>query len=127
MTPCGRLVNWPAPKVFYAGSPRVLLFGLLYGLLRRRVNIPPMPVWAFLLFGMGPIALDGFSQLFSQLLKTFARSPPGITDHHRLLAADGVQHTVVLGNDTDCCPQAVLAHLASCSASAGRWPRSASP
>lgn len=44
----------------------VLLFGLLYGLLRGRLNIPPLPVWAFLIFGMGPIALDGFSQLLSQ-------------------------------------------------------------
>jgi len=25
-----------------------------------------LPLWAFLIFGMGPIALDGFSQLFSQ-------------------------------------------------------------
>jgi len=44
----------------------VLLGGLLYGLLRKRVNIKPLPLWAFLIFGMGPIALDGFSQLFSQ-------------------------------------------------------------
>ncbi len=44
----------------------VLLFGLLYGLLRGRVNFKPLPIWAFIVFGMGPIALDGFSQLFSQ-------------------------------------------------------------
>jgi uncharacterized membrane protein len=44
----------------------VLVFGLLYALLRRRFNIKPLPVWAFLIVGMGPIALDGFSQLFSQ-------------------------------------------------------------
>jgi len=55
----------------------VLLAGLFYGLLRRfrpvnmdgqLVGIKPLPVWAFLLFGLGPIALDGFSQLFSQYI-----------------------------------------------------------
>jgi len=53
----------------------VLVGGLLYGLLRRRINIKPLPVWAFLLFGLGPIALDGFSQLFSQYLAALA---PGL-------------------------------------------------
>lgn len=46
----------------------VLLTGLLYGLLRRRMSIRPLPIWAFLIIGLGPIALDGFSQLFSQYL-----------------------------------------------------------
>jgi uncharacterized membrane protein len=50
----------------------VLLGGLLYGLLRRRMTIKPLPLWAFLLFGLGPIALDGFSQLFSQYLVVLA-------------------------------------------------------
>jgi uncharacterized membrane protein len=44
----------------------IFIFGLLYALLRTRINFKPLPVWAFLLVGMGPIALDGFSQLFSQ-------------------------------------------------------------
>ncbi len=44
----------------------VLLGGLLYGLVRRRYKVKPLPVWAFIVFGLGPIALDGFSQLFSQ-------------------------------------------------------------
>jgi uncharacterized membrane protein len=44
----------------------VLIGGIFYGLLRRRWKIPALPLWAFLIFGMGPIALDGFSQLFSQ-------------------------------------------------------------
>lgn len=43
----------------------VLVGGLLYALLRRRFNIKPLPFWLFLLIGMGPIGLDGFSQLFS--------------------------------------------------------------
>jgi uncharacterized membrane protein len=42
----------------------VLIGGLLYGLLRKRVNIRPLPLILFLIIGMGPIALDGFSQLF---------------------------------------------------------------
>lgn len=40
--------------------------GLVYALLRRRGVLRPMPFWLFLLIGLGPIALDGFSQLFSQ-------------------------------------------------------------
>lgn len=53
----------------------VLIGGLLYGLLRRRYRIKPMPVWAFIIFGLGPIALDGFSQLFSQ----FGAAFPGLS------------------------------------------------
>lgn len=44
----------------------VLIGGLVYGLVRRRHKVKPLPIWAFILFGLGPIALDGFSQLFSQ-------------------------------------------------------------
>lgn len=44
----------------------VLLGSIGYGLLRKRVKIPPMPIWLFFLLGLGPIALDGFSQLFGQ-------------------------------------------------------------
>lgn len=44
----------------------VLIGSVLYGLLRRRFKIRPLPIWAFILLGLGPIALDGFSQLFSQ-------------------------------------------------------------
>ncbi len=43
----------------------ILLAGLTYGLLRRRVPIRAMPWWAFLLIGIVPIGLDGFSQLFA--------------------------------------------------------------
>ncbi len=49
----------------------VLVGGLIFGLLRRRVDIKPMPFWLFLLVGLGPIALDGFSQLFSQFFIGF--------------------------------------------------------
>ena len=44
----------------------VLIGSLLYLGLRRRFKIRPLPIWAFVLIGLGPIAADGFSQLFSQ-------------------------------------------------------------
>jgi uncharacterized membrane protein len=42
----------------------VLIWGLVYGVLRQRFRIKPLPFLVFLIVGMGPIALDGFSQLF---------------------------------------------------------------
>lgn len=42
----------------------ILFFGLLFGLVNRR--IPPLHWTLWLLIGIGPIGLDGFSQLFSQ-------------------------------------------------------------
>ena len=42
----------------------VLIGGLLYGVLRRYRKIRPLPFIFFLILGMGPIGLDGFSQLF---------------------------------------------------------------
>ena len=42
----------------------ILLFGLLYALTGRR--IPALPWYLWLLIGLVPIGLDGFSQLFSQ-------------------------------------------------------------
>jgi len=42
----------------------VFVGGLVYGLLRRRYDIKPLPLIAFIIIGMGPIGLDGFSQLF---------------------------------------------------------------
>lgn len=45
----------------YAG---ILLFGLLYGLARKR--IPALPWYLWIIIGIGPIALDGLSQLLSQ-------------------------------------------------------------
>lgn len=46
----------------YAG---ILLGGLLFGLARKRVK--PLPLWAWVVFGVGPIALDGGSQLLGEL------------------------------------------------------------
>ncbi|MEW5986075.1 MAG: DUF2085 domain-containing protein [Chloroflexota bacterium] len=42
----------------------VLIGGLLYGLLRRWFHIKPLRLLPFIVIGMGPIGLDGFSQLF---------------------------------------------------------------
>ncbi len=43
----------------------LLLFGLVYALANRR--LPPLHWTLWILIGLGPIGLDGFSQLFSQM------------------------------------------------------------
>jgi uncharacterized membrane protein/glutaredoxin len=43
----------------------IVLFGLIYGLTKRK--LPPLHWALWILIGLGPIGLDGFSQLFSQL------------------------------------------------------------
>jgi uncharacterized membrane protein len=43
----------------------LVLFGLIYALVKRK--LPALPWWAWILIGLGPIGLDGFSQLFSQM------------------------------------------------------------
>ncbi len=42
----------------------MLLFGILFALTGRRIK--SLPWWLWILIGLGPIGLDGFSQLFSQ-------------------------------------------------------------
>ena len=44
----------------------IFLFGLLYVLVRRRVH--PLPWWAYVGFGLVPIAVDGGYQAFSYLV-----------------------------------------------------------
>jgi uncharacterized membrane protein len=46
----------------------ILLIGLLYGLLRRRFKVPPLPWWAYLGFGILPMLLDGGYQFLSYAL-----------------------------------------------------------
>jgi len=46
----------------------VLIGGLVYAMLRNRFNIKPLPLWIFIVIGIAPIAIDGFSQLFSYWL-----------------------------------------------------------
>lgn len=43
----------------------ILVGGLLFGMLRYRLKVPSLPFVLFVILGLGPIALDGFSQLFS--------------------------------------------------------------
>ncbi len=43
----------------------ILLFGLIYAVAKRR--LPPLHWALWILIGLGPIGLDGFSQLFSQM------------------------------------------------------------
>jgi uncharacterized membrane protein len=50
----------------------IFLGGVLYAIVRRFREIKPLPVIVFIIVGMGPIALDGFSQLFSY---AFAPTP----------------------------------------------------
>jgi uncharacterized membrane protein len=46
----------------------ILLFGLTYGLLRRRFRVVPLPWWAYLGFGILPMLLDGGYQFLSYAL-----------------------------------------------------------
>jgi uncharacterized membrane protein len=43
----------------------ILIGGLIFGLVRYRIKVRPLPLILFIIIGLGPIALDGFSQLFS--------------------------------------------------------------
>jgi uncharacterized membrane protein len=43
----------------------ILVFSILFALTGK--NMKPLPFWAWVVFGLLPIALDGFSQLFSQV------------------------------------------------------------
>lgn len=48
----------------------MVLGGLIYSALRKRWEIPPLPVWAYVVFGLLPMGLDGGYQLLSQLAAT---------------------------------------------------------
>jgi len=50
----------------------MLAFGLIYSLPGVRQRVRPLPWLAYGLIGIAPIALDGFSQLFSQLPDSIA-------------------------------------------------------
>jgi uncharacterized membrane protein len=55
----------------------IFVGGVLYALLRRRYRIKPLPFIAFVVLGMGPIGLDGFSQLFGYWATPIDGSAPG--------------------------------------------------
>jgi uncharacterized membrane protein len=42
----------------------ILIGGLVYGALRRRFDVKPLSLILFIIVGLGPVGLDGFSQLF---------------------------------------------------------------
>jgi uncharacterized membrane protein len=44
----------------------ILLFGILFVILKKKIK--PLPVWAWIIFGLAPIGFDGGSQIFSQLI-----------------------------------------------------------
>lgn len=43
----------------------MFVFGVIFAVTGRRIK--PLPFWWWVLIGLGPIGLDGFSQLFSQI------------------------------------------------------------
>lgn len=43
----------------------LLIFSLIFSLDRVRSRLRPVPIWLYILLGLGPIGLDGFSQLLS--------------------------------------------------------------
>lgn len=50
----------------------IFLAGLVYGLLRRRGRVRPLPLWAYILFGVIPIAFDGGIQFVTAILAWYA-------------------------------------------------------
>ncbi len=44
------------------------LAGMLYSLLRRRLGLKPLPIWAYIAFGIIPMGLDGGIQWLTYLL-----------------------------------------------------------
>jgi uncharacterized membrane protein len=46
----------------------IFVFGLLFGVLRRRWHVRPLPWWAYILLGLVPMGFDGGYQLLSYAL-----------------------------------------------------------
>lgn len=51
--------------------------GVVYGLVRKRVKVPPLPLWLYFVFGVMPMMLDGGVQWISYALWQFI---PGLLD-----------------------------------------------
>lgn len=58
----------------------LFIFGLVYGLLRRRWKVSPLPWWAYIGLGIMPMLLDGGYQFLSYALYMFWPESP-ITPH----------------------------------------------
>lgn len=54
----------------------IMLAGLAYSLLRDRVKIRPLPVWAYIAFGIVPIGMDGGYQWITYILSILLTSSP---------------------------------------------------
>jgi uncharacterized membrane protein len=54
----------------------ILLAGLVYALLRRRVKVPPIPWWIYVAFGIVPMGMDGGYQWFTYTLNILLPNPP---------------------------------------------------
>ncbi len=52
----------------------ILLFGLIYALIRHRLHVRPIPFWSYIAFGILPIGLDGGIQILSYILMQWAPS-----------------------------------------------------
>lgn len=46
----------------------MLLAGIVYGVLHRRIHLPPLPLWLYFVLGIMPMMLDGGVQLLSYLI-----------------------------------------------------------
>jgi uncharacterized membrane protein len=55
------------------------LGGLVYALLEKRWDIPPLPIWAYVVFGILPMGIDGGYQLLTKVLSMFW--PAAVTPH----------------------------------------------
>jgi uncharacterized membrane protein len=90
------LPNYPWPSPFI-GTPEVgykvalcqrdvaiygtiTLSGLVYGVLRRRREVKPLPWWAYILFGIMPMLLDGGFQWISYILPALQDLIPFLPD-----------------------------------------------
>lgn len=54
----------------------ILLFGLVYGPLRRRWKVSALPLWAYVVFGVAPMLLDGGYQFISYIAPLFWPGSP---------------------------------------------------
>lgn len=54
----------------------IFLAGIVYGLLRRRWDIKPLPLWVYIGVGIVPMGIDGGLQLISYILPLLLSDPP---------------------------------------------------
>ncbi len=57
----------------------LFLGGVVYALLEKRWDVPPLPIWAYLVFGVLPMGIDGGYQLLTKVLSMIW--PTAVTAH----------------------------------------------